>query len=179
MKETTSTSLECGCLLDRSVSPLSQMNDTCTSEGSYQIDARIDVILEARSERLEATLTACYDLLERYESSSYSDGYLCCGQDENCDALNFGSMIKELKRCGLWPRPAKSSGITGSVRDIIERLTLAPSPVLPSSQEFSHEGCTFGKALEEDLNFIRERKEPSGVVDSQRIHMAAQCKAVW
>lgn len=154
------------------------MDGIYTSKRSKQVDPSVEVILEARSERLEAILTACYDLLERYESNSYSDGYLCANQDEDCDALNFGSMIKELRKCGFWPRPAHVPEITGSVRDIVEKLKNAPYPVL-LSQDCSHDGCAFARTLEEDLHFIRDRKEPSGVVGSQRAHMANQSKEIW
>lgn len=119
----------------------------------------------------------CSKFVESYES----DDILCQanhiqGAGRQCDTLVYGSLIKELKRLGLWPGPISPGDVDVSVKQLLNDLSSMTCFVLDGNHGRDHVKCQFPKSLGKEIETIIESHVPSGIDDPLRKHMLEQAK---
>ncbi|KAE8444104.1 hypothetical protein EG329_000886 [Mollisiaceae sp. DMI_Dod_QoI] len=87
--------------------------------------AIVESIVNTRRQAIEQILTAVYDVVEKFEGKKeVLEGRIvqsnrCCSFE--CDAINFGFLVKGLQQEGLWPRPS-TDDIRMSIHDLAKTL---------------------------------------------------------
>ena len=95
-----------------------------------------DAILKARHTTLVALIESCHSLVYRYEFSG--DNPLCkhtANRDE-CDALTYGHLVRQLQKLGLWPGNPKEIADTmeaGSVEKLVGNIKSIKSYIYPGT----------------------------------------------
>lgn len=97
---------------------------------------------------------------------------------KECDTLVLGSLIRGLKKLGLWPIPGCLHEVHMSVKAIIDGLLNLHCFALSgkSGCASSHDNCKFTKGLSVVLKDFQQHYILSGVDDSRWKHMQTQSK---
>ena len=100
-----------------------------------------DAILKARYTSLVALIQSCHSTVDRY---GYSEGVSNCKSDEHedeCDALIYGHLLRQLQKLALWPGKPEDIAdamTTGSVEDLYSNVNNIESYTYP---DFFHRKC--------------------------------------
>ncbi len=128
------------------------------------IDAS-DKILSIRQATLEKLLDLVHDSIKKYINSQ---GPLCEHKSQDCHDCTLGSLIRNVRRCGFWPRRSARE-IHVSVETVATRMRSFVLPVYHS------EGQCCKVNLQQEVARILQNI-PSPTIASERIHMQEQAK---
>ncbi|KAI9726015.1 MAG: hypothetical protein M1834_009443 [Cirrosporium novae-zelandiae] len=141
----------------------------------------VENVLEVRKATIDRLLEIAYYHVNHF---THPNTLFFCRASRNnqaCDALFYGSLIKELQRCRLGPDRKEASEIFMSVKELAQKLKTLELFVYPSdtSVNGNHGECSWSRWISTRVDKVL-REIPSAVTDSHRRHLSAQelkCKS--
>ena len=129
--------------------------------------------LDSMKEHRIETLTLCFEELFALVNQYWTDGteasIKCPNKSSRCDALRLGSLLKGLKRCGLYPRlQSPFCGITlfelaASLNGIeIPACTEAPpytTEKCQTCQSWNRASCSWHQSVQCEFHALKEMSE--------------------
>ena len=132
-------------------------------------------ILDARHENMIGLIEACHSMVETYSLSHSRTSCRAGVNKDQCDALNLGQLMRQLRRFGLWPGTPSdiaSRKNTTNIDTILAQVRSIESYVFPNqSYSPSHQSCSFKSALNEST---ARRALKAGIVELHKTHLEKQ-----
>ena len=108
----------------------------------------------------------------------YSSELVDPEERKECDTLVFGSVVKGLRKLGIWPGPLSPSEVHGCVLELMEGLRHLHCFELggKGGSRRSHTACISTIKLAAEIANIESNVMPAGVDDSHREHIKEQAQ---
>lgn len=135
---------------------------------------RKDSILNVRIAILCDVLDIVYCQVDRFSDPK---SIRCLRKTEDCDSLVYGSLIRGLRKVGVWPK-VDPNDITISIRSICADLenvkigTFAEASGNSYCGQYQHHQCSIPSLHEEVKGIILSNPDP--VLEAHRKHMKSQ-----